>query len=111
MYEHLHLALKSFKTEKDQENFIHDYSTGNATPEPPQFVNYSSAEGVPLTSSASKVTSQLAQFACSTQHLSQLPFAPPQSKDKQPFVNMAGIVAGNRASGPTYPMPVCVTSL
>jgi hypothetical protein len=42
-------------------------------PDPPQFVNYSSAEGVPLTSSASKVTSRPAQFARSTQRTTDSP--------------------------------------
>ena len=80
-------------------------------PDPPQFVNYSSGEGVPLTSSASKVTSRPAQFARSTQRMSRLPSAPPQSEDEQPFVNTAGVGAGNRASGPTDPVPVRATSL
>ena len=81
-------------------------------PDPPQFVNYSSAEGAPLTSSASKVTSRPAQFARSTQRrLPNVP--PPQSDDEQPFVNTAGVGAGNRASGPgpIDPVPGRATNL
>jgi hypothetical protein len=102
----LRLALESFEPEKDQENFVRDYGTGSAMPDPPQFVNYSSAEGAPLTSSASKVTSRPAQFARSTQRRLP-PTAPsqPQSDDEQPFVNTAGVGAGNRASGPNDPVP------
>ena len=80
-------------------------------PDPPHFVNYSSAEGVPLTSSASKVTSRPAQFARCSQRVNRLPTAPPQSEDEQPFVNTAGVGAGNRTSGPTDPVPIRTTNL
>ncbi|KAI9441792.1 hypothetical protein H4582DRAFT_1875208 [Lactarius indigo] len=109
--ERLRLALESFEPEKDQENFVRDYGTGNAMPDPPQFVNYSSAEGAPLTSSASKVTSRPAQFARATQRINRLPTAPPQPDDDQPFVNTAGVGAGNRSSGPNDPVPARATNL
>jgi hypothetical protein len=110
--ERLRLALESFEPEKDQENFVRDYGTGNAMPDPPLFVNYSSAEGVPLTSSASKVTSRPAQFARASQRVNRLPSAPPQSEDEQqPFVNTAGVGAGNRTSGPPDPVPIRTSNL
>ena len=80
-------------------------------PDPPHFVNYSSAEGVPLTSSASKVTSRPAQFARCSQRVNRLPSAPPQPEDEQPFVNTAGVGAGNRGPGPTDPVPIRTTNL
>jgi hypothetical protein len=109
--ERLRLALESFEPEKDQENFVRDYGTGSAMPDPPHFVNYSSAEGVPLTSSASKLTSRPAQFARSSQRVNRLPSAPPQSEDEQPPVNMVGVGAGNRTSGPPDPVPIRTTNL
>jgi hypothetical protein len=80
-------------------------------PDPPQFVNYSSAEGAPLTSSASKVTTRPAHFSRSTQRMSRLaPSAPPQPDD-EPFVNTAGVGAGNRASNPNDLAPTQPVSL
>jgi hypothetical protein len=68
-------------------------------PDPPQFVNYSSAEGAPLTSSASKVTSRPAQFSRVTQRINRIataaPPQPPQPED-EPIVNTAGVGSGNR---------------
>ena len=94
--ERLRLALESFEPEKDQENFVRDYGTGNARPDPPQFVNYSSADGAPLTSSASKFTSRPAQFTRATQRVNRPP-PPVPPADDEPFVNTAGVGAGNRA--------------
>src|ERR1700733_13127151 len=91
--ERLRLALESFEPEKDHESFVRDYGTGNAMPDPPQFVNYSSAEGAPLTSSASKVTSRPAQFSRVTQRINRLATAaPPQPQpEDEPVVNTAGV--------------------
>ena len=101
--ERLRLALESFEPEKDQENFVRDYGTGNAMPDPPQFVNYSSADGAPLTSSALKFTSRPAQFTRTTQRTNRQSSAPPQQPDDEPFVNTAGVGAGNRAVNPNDP--------
>lgn len=102
--ERLRLALESFEPEKDHEGFVRDYGTGNAMPDPPQFVNYSSAEGVPLTSSASKVTSRPAQFSRVTQRINRIATAvPPQPQpqpEDEPVVNTAGVGSGNRPPNP-----------
>ena len=73
-------------------------------PDPPQFVNYSSAEGVPLTSSASKVTSRPAQFTRVTQRVNRPTGGPPQPSDDEPFVNTAGVGSGNRAPNDSAPV-------
>ena len=100
--ERLRLALESFEPEKDHENFVRDYGTGNAMPDPPQFVNYSSAEGAPLTSSASKVTSRPAQFSRVTQRINRIATAAPQQPqpEDEPVVNTAGVGSGNRPPNP-----------
>lgn len=115
--ERLRLALESFEPEKDHEGFVRDYGTGNAMPDPPQFVNYSSAEGVPLTSSASKVTSRPAQFTRVTQRINRLATAAPASAPAQPqledepVVNTAGVGSGNRPPNPNDNTPARGTTL
>jgi hypothetical protein len=105
--ERLRLALESFEPEKDQECFVRGYGTGNAMPDPPHFVNYSSAEGA-LTSSASKVTSRPAQFTRVTQRINRLSTAaPPQQQpqhEDEPVVNTAGVGSGNRPPNPNDAM-------
>src|SRR6266852_3618054 len=106
--ERLRLALESFEPEKDHESFVRDYGTGNAMPDPPQFVNYSSAEGAPLTSSASKVTSRPAQFTRVTQRINRLATAaaaPPPQPEDEPVVNTAGVGSGNRPPNPNDNIP------
>ena len=89
--ERLRLALESFEPEKDQESFVRDYGTGNAMPDPPQFVNLSS---VPLLL-ASKVTSRPAQFTRITQRTNRHATAPPTQPEDGPLVNMVGVGSGN----------------
>ena len=113
--ERLRLALESFEPEKDHESFVRDYGTGNAMPDPPQFVNYSSSEGAPLTSSASKVTSRPAQFSRVTQRINRITTAPPPQAQPQPedepVVNTAGVGSGNRPPNPNENTPARGISL
>lgn len=75
------------------ENFVRDYGTGNAIPDPPSFVNYNNAEAVP--SGSARITSRPAQFPRSSQR--QLPpRQPPPPVEDEPFVNTAGVGAGSR---------------
>src|SRR5882762_7026687 len=85
----MRLSLEQMEPEKDMENFVRDYGTGDAIPDPPAFVNYSSAEAVP--SGSSRVTSRPAQFFRSTQRIAPLRQPPPPPEE--PFVNTAGIGA------------------
>jgi hypothetical protein len=85
----MRLSLEQMEPEKDMENFVRDYGTGDAIPDPPAFVNYSSAEAVP--SGSSRVTSRPAQFPRSTQRIAP-PRQPPPPQE-EPFVNTAGIGA------------------
>ena len=110
--ERLRLALESFEPEKDHESFVRDYGTGNAMPDPPQFVNYSSADGAPLTSSASKVTSRPAQFTRVTQRINRLSTtAPPPQPEDEPVVNTAGVGSGNRPPNTNDNTPARGTNL
>lgn len=88
----MRLALEQMEPEKDMENFVRDYGTGDAIPDPPAFINYNTAEAVP--SGSSRVTSRPAQFPRSTQR-TVLPKQPPPPPD-EPFVNTAGVGAIGR---------------
>lgn len=84
----MRVALEQMEPEKDMDNFVKDYGTGSAIPDPPNFINYNSAEAVPAGSS--RPTSRPAQFARNTQR--HLPFkAPPPVQDDEPAVNMVGV--------------------
>ncbi|ETW74674.1 hypothetical protein HETIRDRAFT_447044 [Heterobasidion irregulare TC 32-1] len=95
--EHLRLALEQFEPEKDQESFVRDYGTGDAMPDPPQFINYS-IEGAPLPSSSSKPTSRPAQFVRSSQRVNKPLAAQPPPNEEETLVNTAGVGAGGRGS-------------
>ena len=84
----MRLALERMEAEKDMENFVHNYGTGNQIPDPPAFVNYNTADAVP--SSSSRRTSRPAQFVRATQREPILRnSAEPDSEE--PVVNTAGI--------------------
>lgn len=93
----MRLALEQMEPEKDMENFVRDYGTGNAIPDPPSFVNYNNSEAVP--SGSSRPTSRPAQFPRSSQR-SLLPRHPPPPEDEEPLENTAGVGAiGRRGAG------------
>ena len=79
-------------------------------PDPPQFVSYSSTDGAPLPSSASKVTSRPAQFSRISQRVNRPPNVPPQPDD-EPLVNTAGVGSGNRPPNPNENPPVRAANL
>ncbi|OCH92060.1 hypothetical protein OBBRIDRAFT_824978 [Obba rivulosa] len=96
--EKLRLALEQLEPEKDMENFVRDYGTGNAIPDPPQFVDYASPDAVP-TSSQRPVTHP-ANFDRSSQRTrpvaSPVQQQPPESGPEPEPVNMTGIGAATR---------------
>lgn len=75
------------------ENFVRDYGTGNAIPDPPSFVNYNNSEALP--SGSSRPTSRPAQFPRASQR-SLPPRQPPPPQEEEPFINTAGIGAVGR---------------
>ncbi|EDQ99507.1 uncharacterized protein LACBIDRAFT_316391 [Laccaria bicolor S238N-H82] len=89
--EKMRLALERMEAEKDMENFVHNYGTGNQIPDPPAFVNYNTSDAVP--SSSSRPTFRPAQFVRATQR--ELPLRNTVEPDlDEPVVNTAGIGAG-----------------
>ncbi|KNZ74046.1 Septation protein imp2 [Termitomyces sp. J132] len=49
--EKIRVALEQMEPEKDMENFVRDYGTGNQIPDPPAFVNYNTPDAIPSSSS------------------------------------------------------------
>ena len=82
----------------DQERFVRDYGTGNAMPDPPQFVNYANPDTVPA--SSSRPTSRPANFVRSSNRVNQPrgDFIPPPDEEPNTNNNVAGLGSGRRNS-------------
>ncbi|KAF5365958.1 hypothetical protein D9758_006647 [Tetrapyrgos nigripes] len=100
--EKLRVALEQMEFDREMENFVRDYGTGNQIPGPPTFVNYNKGE------SPRAPTNKSANFIRSSQRSSPLrvaqtlpPEEPPEEEEAEP-VNTAGRGAGggNRNSIP-----------
>ncbi|KAG6829654.1 hypothetical protein H0H87_010567 [Tephrocybe sp. NHM501043] len=95
--EKMRVALEQMEPEKDMENFVRDYGTGNQIPDPPAFVNYNTPDAIP--SSSSQPTFHIAQFVRTSQrepvHHRQNSMPPPEDHDI-PQINTAGIGAVGR---------------
>ncbi|TFK44993.1 hypothetical protein BDQ12DRAFT_661624 [Crucibulum laeve] len=90
--ERMRLSLEQMEPEKDMENFVRDYGTGNLIPDPPAFVNYNTPDAIP--SSSARPTSRPAHFVRSSQReppLRQNSIPPPED---EPIINSAGVGAG-----------------
>ncbi|CAG8691256.1 4955_t:CDS:2, partial [Acaulospora colombiana] len=96
--EAIRLALERLDVEKDIEYFVSNHGTGSAIPEPPPFINYSSAEPTPI-----KPASRPANFARATNrpqsYMSKLAPAPNVAEDEPSDPGTAGIGAGHSRSG------------
>ncbi|KAG6867748.1 hypothetical protein C0993_011702 [Termitomyces sp. T159_Od127] len=97
--EKIRVALEQMEPEKDMENFVRDYGTGNQIPDPPAFVNYNTPDAIP--SSSSNPTFHTANFIRTSQRESvprqnSIPLQPDESNP--PFTNAAGIGAGGGVS-------------
>jgi len=94
----MRVALEQMEFDKEMENFVRDYGTGNQIPPPPQFIDYNKGE------TPKAPTSRSANFVRSSQRSSPLRIAqtiPPEEEEPEP-VNTAGVGAGggNRNSVP-----------
>lgn len=137
--EKLRVALEETEVERDMENFVRDYGTGNMIPDPPGATDYNSPDAIPA--SSSDLTYHHADFGRVTRPHKKRPVAdkltdedPPKSKrdhdiqpsrhsspspspirppipleEEEPLVNMAGLGAGT-AKVPTEDPPVPVTN-
>lgn len=96
--EKIRVALEQFEPEKDTENFVRDYGTGNAIPDPPHFVNYANPDAIPA--SSSRPTSRPANFVRSSNRTNQPrgDFIPPPEEEPNFNSNVAGLGSGRRNS-------------
>ncbi|KIY62553.1 hypothetical protein CYLTODRAFT_494555 [Cylindrobasidium torrendii FP15055 ss-10] len=129
--EKLRVALEETEVERDMENFVRDYGTGNQIPDPPIATDYNSPNAVPA--SSSDVSFHRADFVRVARARKKRPVAdtlteddPPKSKrgadidvqpravspsptpppveDDEPVVNMAGLgAAGSKPFEETAP--------
>jgi hypothetical protein len=92
--------------EKDMENFVRDYGTGNTIPDPPSFVNYSNPDAV---ASASRTTGRLAHFQRVTRREDPIWNSNTAPVDDEPVENTAGIGAGGGSRKGETPSATQVT--
>ncbi|TCD64781.1 hypothetical protein EIP91_003641 [Steccherinum ochraceum] len=92
--ERLRLSLEQLEPERDMENFVRDYGTGNAIPDPPPFINFANPNAVPPSSQQN--TSHTANFERVTQRPRPDGMLPPPQPEEDPstLVNTAGVGAG-----------------
>ncbi|KAH9925710.1 hypothetical protein B0H21DRAFT_839541 [Amylocystis lapponica] len=100
--EKLRLSLEQLEPDKDMENFVRDYGTGSAIPDPPAFVNYASPDAVP--SSSQRPSTRPANFPRHTQRVRPMAASPtPQPEEEpEPTMNIAGVgMGGGRRIDPS----------
>ncbi|KAL4068736.1 hypothetical protein V8B97DRAFT_2008657 [Scleroderma yunnanense] len=94
--EKMRLALEQMEPDKEMENFVRDYSTGNAIPEPPAFINYANTDAPPV--NPNRILTRPALFARTSQRPPKLNATSPQ-EEEPPYditgpANHAGVGAG-----------------
>ncbi|KAJ6593158.1 hypothetical protein B0H19DRAFT_1245961 [Mycena capillaripes] len=89
--EKMRLALEQMEPEKDMENFVRDYGTGNQIPDPPAFVNFSDPNAIPT--SSSRPTFRSSNFPRSSQRPPPMRRNSIQPEEEEPAVNTAGVGA------------------
>lgn len=90
--EKMRLALEQMEPEKEMDNFVHDYGTGNAIPEPPTFINYANTDAPPV--NHNRIMTRPAAYARVTQRVLKSMSA---QEEELPFdngANHAGVGAG-----------------
>ncbi|KAF9262655.1 hypothetical protein L218DRAFT_960132 [Marasmius fiardii PR-910] len=102
--ERLRVSLEQVDYEKEMENFVRDFGTGNQIQAPPQFINFNRHDA----QTSMRPTLRPANFVRSSQrsstslHNTPSPLASaqplPSESEDEPFVNTAGRGAGSRNS-------------
>ncbi|THH05465.1 hypothetical protein EW145_g4774 [Phellinidium pouzarii] len=91
--EKIRISLEQLEPERDMENFVRDYGTGNEIPEPPQFISYTNPETA--MAAQSRPESRYANFPrSSSRHMSMteaMRAPPPEEEPDGP--GMAGFGA------------------
>lgn len=95
--EKMRLALEQMEPEKEMENFVRDYGTGNTIPEPPTFINYANTDAPPV--NHNRIVTRPVLFARTSQRPPKSGAVSPQDEGL-PFdtANHAGVGAGGGPS-------------
>ena len=100
--ERLRLALEQLEPEKDMENFVRDYGTGNAIPELPAFVDYANTDAPAV--SSSRIATRPSNFVRNTQRVNHA-FAPLPDDGPNEGPNHAGVGAAGGSAGLSHSTP------
>ncbi|KAJ7744669.1 hypothetical protein B0H16DRAFT_1463162 [Mycena metata] len=87
--EKMRLALEQMEPDKDMENFVRDYGTGNQIPDPPAFVDFTDPNAIP--SSSSRPTFRTSNFPRSSQRPPPVRRNSAQPEEEEPQGNIAGV--------------------
>ncbi|KAJ7023411.1 SH3 domain-containing protein [Mycena alexandri] len=87
--EKMRLALEQMEPDKDMENFVRDYGTGNQIPDPPAFVDFTDPNAIP--SSSSRPTFRTSNFPRSSQRPPPVHRNSAQPEEEEPQGNIAGV--------------------
>lgn len=92
--EKIRIALEQLEPERDMENFVRDYGTGNEIPDPPRFISYTNPE-----STASATARQAPRYAhytrSSSRHQSMVDAMKAQPPEEEPIgPGVAGFGSG-----------------
>ncbi|KLO09702.1 hypothetical protein SCHPADRAFT_922307 [Schizopora paradoxa] len=101
--EKIRLALEQLEPERDMENFVRDYGTGNEVSEPPRFFSYTNPES--SSSSSSRQATKYAHFPRASQRQFPPPPARPPPEEEPLDAGNAGIGAGDRPTSVSYSRP------
>ncbi|CAK5266131.1 unnamed protein product [Mycena citricolor] len=93
--EHIRLTLEEMEPEKDQENFVRNYGTGNQIPDPPIFVNFTDPNAIP--SASARHTFRIASFERSTQRVPTEDYASQPAPQPDPAEIVTTNIAGRGA--------------
>ncbi|KAF7294095.1 hypothetical protein MKEN_01456100 [Mycena kentingensis (nom. inval.)] len=100
--EKIRLALEQMEPERDQENFVRSYGTGNQIPDPPPFVDYTNPHAIP--SASARTTYRVANFPRSSQRPAPMRRSPqPAEPEPEPETfseNSAGVGTVRRGDDP-----------
>ncbi|KAL6305138.1 hypothetical protein BKA93DRAFT_780069 [Sparassis latifolia] len=89
--EKLRISLEQLEPERDMENFVRDYGTGSAIPDPPAFVNYANPDAIP----SQRPVTRPANFSrVSNRARTQASPPPPPEEEFEPTTNIAGVGMG-----------------
>ncbi|KAI6100590.1 hypothetical protein F5141DRAFT_1190326 [Pisolithus sp. B1] len=90
--EKMRLALEQMEPDKEMDNFVRDYGTGSAIPEPPSFINYTNTDAPPV--NHNRIMTRPAAFGRVTQRALKSMTAQDEEVPFETGANHAGVGAG-----------------